>query len=111
MTLASLMVHTMDVYTGTIVRDSKGGQTEAYTLTHNDVPCFVQPNRSTVDNIFQSRDESITHKVYYIDDTVSLSFDDRIVFDSQNYRVVSKQNALEFNRYYRADLVLEQGAV
>lgn len=114
MSIQKLMRHRMDVYSPGYGQDTSGRTMLTFTLVSEAVPCNVQPATSEVVAQYNSRDERVSHTIYWTDATITVGIKDRIVFEDVSYRIVGLKRDTQKGLWYRADveaIVQDEGVV
>jgi len=100
---------TFDSYSVAYAKDSSGAKTETFTLENDDVKCFCQTPTDNVIALYSQRNEIVDLSLWFMSSTVydSLAIEDRITYDSVNYKIVGKVDVRVARKLYRLDLASE----
>jgi len=104
-----MFTKTFSSYSVSYAKDNSGSKVPTYTLENEDIACFVStPNENTI-RLYSQRDLSVDTVIYLLSEAVydSISIEDRIVYNGNNYQIVGKNNFLDFDKLFRIDLHIE----
>lgn len=92
MSLASLCNHTATLQRPTASADAYGGESNSFSALLSDFACTVQPASGRLIEQFARLSMQISHTLYTPTDITSARAGDRVVFNSENYIVVWKED-------------------
>jgi SPP1 family predicted phage head-tail adaptor len=106
MAITNFFIHRATIQRATKVEDDFGGVTETWNNISTDVPGRMVPITAHESLIAAQLTTEITHR-WYCNPDVTVQDQDRIVFNSRNFRVQSVVNPDEADRFLRVTLLEE----
>lgn len=97
MSLKSLMNTSVDVQRPTKTRGTEGGQSASWPTTYAGLRCRIQPLSAREAVLYGRETEQVTHRMY-IDASVIIGIQDRVIYSSRTFFVVGVRDTDEQGR-------------
>lgn len=86
--LTNMMRHTVDLYRQNLTQ-ATAQEVEGYSLVERNIPCFVQPADSQMQNYYGQRGSAITHTVYTTSTATDFRREDILLFGDAQFHIVN----------------------